>query len=994
MAKGGKIKQAIFINLVFLLLPVGFASAATRLVPQNYATIQAAIDGANNGDTIIVSPGTYDENIDFGNRKVVLTSIDPNDAQIVAATTIKGKPRTRKSVVTFADGQGSETILTGFTITNGNGTEDDYDPTLFLGVGIYCKNTSPTIRCNVITGNDGPMEWYTPVVNRSYGGGIYCTNSNAVIERNIIKENSAYYGGGIMAQSSDVTITNNLVYDNLGLQGGGVHLQYGGQLINNTLVGNWAYSNPYYYSGGNVYVRSNQPNQCVVANNIIFDADDGGGIYWYSYNQNFSMEYNNVYNNYGGNYYVDPWLDPQDYLSDQTGINGNISEDPLFVDAFTKDYHLQSEAGRWIPSFYARLDLVDDGFIDLFDFAEFASFWLQEGQYISADFDDSGVVDWSDLKLIVDNYLTSPVPGTLVFDDMTSPCIDAGTNSPAPAALPTEDFDQTARPIDGDADTVMTADMGAYEYYIPFPKFSISPVQLAFFAVESGANPDSQIVSIRNRGSESLNWKIAYDCQWLEVDPNVGQSVGDTNEVTLSVNTQGLPRGSYSCQLTISDPNAMNSPRTLKVDLLIFTNLLGVPNPYSVIQTAIDSSSDGDAVVVEPGTYHEKINFNGRNITVSGTNPGDPQIVAATIIDADGVGTVVTFENSEGPDAVLTGFTITGGYGTFVDDYYEGAGIYCYQASPTIKANVITGNYCPNGEQGLYGYGGGICCLESSAVITGNIIRQNEAFCGAGIEVWNGDAAITNNLIYGNSAQYGGGVYLTAGGRLINNTLLGNYADYWGGNILVDSYDWEPSVILNNIITGALNAGGISWDGTEDYDYIAYNNLWGNVGGDYLALPVQTGINGNISEDPMFADAANGDYHLCSQAGRWAGSKQRWNYDDVTSRCIDAGNPGSGLGDELPAIVGDPDNEWSKNIRVNMGAYGGTEQATIAISDNMILADLTNDGIVDFDDLADWAENWLSTGNDCSADLNRNGIVDMVDFAVFAQDWFEQTGWH
>jgi len=54
-----------------------------------------------------------------------------------------------------------------------------------------------------------------------------------------------------------------------------------------------------------------------------------------------------------------------------------------------------------------------------------------------------------------------------------------------------------------------------------------------------------------------------------------------------------------------------------------------------------------------------------------------------------------------------------------------------------------------------------------------------------------------------------------------------------------------------------------------------------------------------------------------------------WTWDDVTSRCIDAGNPNSPLGDELLTIPADPNGQWGQNIRINMGAFGGTEQASI-----------------------------------------------------------------
>ncbi|MHC4557075.1 MAG: hypothetical protein ACYS80_07190 [Planctomycetota bacterium] len=112
-----------------------------------------------------------------------------------------------------------------------------------------------------------------------------------------------------------------------------------------------------------------------------------------------------------------------------------------------------------------------------------------------------------------------------------------------------------------------------------------------------------------------------------------------------------------------------------------------VPGGYPTIQQAIQASNNGDTVIVNPGTYLEHINFRGKNIVVTSTDPDDPEVVAATIIDGGGQGSVVKFENGETSEAVLTGFTITGGYGTAVAEIanyvFWGGGIFCNGSSPT-----------------------------------------------------------------------------------------------------------------------------------------------------------------------------------------------------------------------------------------------------------------------------------------------------------------------
>ena len=137
-----------------------------------------------------------------------------------------------------------------------------------------------------------------------------------------------------------------------------------------------------------------------------------------------------------------------------------------------------------------------------------------------------------------------------------------------------------------------------------------------------------------------------------------------------------------------------------------------VPADYPAIQAAIGASNHGDTVIVQPGRYYENINFLGKAITVQSTNPDDPNIVEATVIDANGSGSVVTFANSEDRDSVLQGFTITGGIGTeWMANNYAGGGIYCcMEVAPSILQNIITGN-------SVSGYGGGLFCDVWSHVL-------------------------------------------------------------------------------------------------------------------------------------------------------------------------------------------------------------------------------------------------------------------------------------
>ena len=93
------------------------------------------------------------------------------------------------------------------------------------------------------------------------------------------------------------------------------------------------------------------------------------------------------------------------------------------------------------------------------------------------------------------------------------------------------------------------------------------------------------------------------------------------------------------------------------------------------------------------------------------------------------------------------------------------------------------------------------------------------------------------------------------------------------------------------------------------------------------------------------------------------------------------------------AAPNDPENDHAINIRINMGAYGGTHQASLAPYDWSLLADLNNDGVVDFEDISLMAEDWLIGKQKDPGDLDRNGVVNMKDYALLGWIWQKSTDW-
>ena len=208
-----------------------FASAAVREVPGTYPTITQAIAAAEDGDTVRVAPATYTENIDLLGKEILLTShyVAGGDWSVVEATIIDGSSPAdpaAASTVSFHSGEGRDTVLHGFTITGGSGTEwvDPQYPTYTWrgGGGIFSFQASPTIRYSVITANQvvNPGD-----VDGAQGGGILCFGGDPLIHNTVITSNRADYGGGLVVDYSGTTVRNTIISNNTGgasFGGGGV----------------------------------------------------------------------------------------------------------------------------------------------------------------------------------------------------------------------------------------------------------------------------------------------------------------------------------------------------------------------------------------------------------------------------------------------------------------------------------------------------------------------------------------------------------------------------------------------------------------------------------------------------------------------------------------------------------------------------------------------------------------------------------------------------
>lgn len=374
-------------------------------------------------------------------------------------------------------------------------------------------------------------------------------------------------------------------------------------------------------------------------------------------------------------------------------------------------------------------------------------------------------------------------------------------------------------------------------------------------------------------------------------------------------------------------------------------NFPGSPtNPFGTVQDGIDQARV--CVHVHAGSYEENIDFNGKDVEVIGVDGAE-----ATVISGLGNGSTVTFANGESSDAVLRGFTITGGAGTVepnvVEDpecssYYDcttttynylGGGIYVSGASPTLTELIVTQNTLPPyshtvlseaEEVFVYSFGGGIYLRDAAVSIEDVVVSENFADDGGGLFAEEDTYVSLRWLVFdANSASAGGGASSEGSLTGTNSVFVYNIAEGTSGyggagldvssgsasltNVTFSGNDGLASLYLGDSATGTVlnsilvnNSVGYVIDGSSTATLgITYSDVYGGAQGNYGTLTDMTGSGGNISDDPAFA-SATGD----------------WATDDLRllprSPAVDAGDAAARYND-------------ADGTRNDMGAYGGPD---------------------------------------------------------------------
>lgn len=278
-----------------------------------------------------------------------------------------------------------------------------------------------------------------------------------------------------------------------------------------------------------------------------------------------------------------------------------------------------------------------------------------------------------------------------------------------------------------------------------------------------------------------------------------------------------------------------------------------VPADFPTIQAALNASAFGDIVLVASGTYYENLLMTNQHDGVRLLSEAGPQV---TTIDGGHSSQVLRCSNV-GSQTRIEGFTLANGRAEPFTPNNIGGCMKLYEADVWIENNIIRDNFAEAA--------GALYLDYSSPTLVRNVIRDNQALASGGaIYCDNGsNARIEHNVIARNSCgHFGGGVTIWSASspQLISNTLVSNTATLGGGGIYI-TRDSDPE-ILRNIIAYNSSGSGIHRDDPSSIPSLACNDIWSNSPTNYVGLPDQTGINGNLSSDPLFCNFTALDLRL------------------------------------------------------------------------------------------------------------------------------------
>jgi len=455
-------KRSIIIPgfLAFFLITISRGFAAELLVPSQYSTIQAAINAAVNGDTVIVADGTYtgtgNKNLDFGGKVITVRS-ENGPANCIIDCQISGRG------FYFHNGEVSDRIVSGFTIKRGviNGGSPS------MGGGIYCVSSSPTIQ-NCIIRNNGVSGNYSTSESEpggdGCGGGIACYSFSSpilidcIINSNIAGGGNGYdgvgtctrgghgIGGGIYSgYNCAPAIINCLIINNIteGGYGGGNAMGMGcnggdgrggaiyGEpvlITNCTIVNNLVVGGPGGYSNHGIPPGSNGLAVCggiygsetpTISDCIIWGNGDDlyGCSATYSCIEDTDSGTGNIHSDPSfvsgplGGYYLSQIVSGQTQDSPCVNAGSDTAASLGLDDYTTRTDEFRDKGvvnmGYHYPITAGSTDIQKNWHVDFMDFAALAADWLNHNEinYLVCDINKDEYVDTNDLAVLADCWL-------------------------------------------------------------------------------------------------------------------------------------------------------------------------------------------------------------------------------------------------------------------------------------------------------------------------------------------------------------------------------------------------------------------------------------------------------------------------------------------------------------------------------------------------------------------------------------------------------------
>jgi len=614
------------------------AAAITIHVPADQPTIQAATDAAQNGDTVLVSAGTYKENIDFHGKAIALLSQNGPAVTIIDGNNLN-------TVVTFATSEGLTSQLRGFTIRNGSAS---------FGAGINILGASPTIIGNYFVSNNQG--------SGGYGAGIGGNVSSPDIERNVFWSNTCdtQFLSGVVSfiNGSSPRILNNIFHDNA-CRAINMTLPVGNtpDVINNTVVRN---SVGIRVDGRIATVQQVYENNLLIANQVGLEVDflnPGNEPTWKN---------NDVFN--GTTRYMG--------INDLTGTAGNLSVDPHVLS--TTNYHLQfgslainagDSSAPGVPSTdfdgFPRVQgvAVDMGVYEFFPTS--ISIVPSTLTFATQLIGTKSVSQPVAIKNVgtMPLFLVVSVNGDFLQTKQLSARLAPGTSCTANVNFkPTATGMRTGNLLLSDNASASPQNVLLTGTGQGFPIVSLSPSTLTFSVRVLGITSASKNVVLRNTGTTKLAISSIVASGDFTIPANTcGSSLAPQTSCTISVAFKPTAVGTRTGTLTIND-DASGSPHTVSLSG-IGTAVTLSPTALNFSPQLVSTTSVGRTVTV---ANHSATTLNFTGITIAGTDAGNFVIASKTCNSSLAANTTCTVTvkfhpTLIGPESATLNFSDDGG---------------------------------------------------------------------------------------------------------------------------------------------------------------------------------------------------------------------------------------------------------------------------------------------------------------------------------------------